>query len=101
MGVWHYRYATSGTVPSELETHWHEWISQRKEQVWQFTGKDWLQKTRNVHHRITHNGDFDSWKIFNRELDYSTLGLWLERVLHTPNATMGDSPKIAGMMDLL
>lgn len=29
MGVWHYRYATSGTAPSELETHWHEWMGAR------------------------------------------------------------------------
>ncbi len=101
MGVWHYRYATSGTAPSELETHWHEWIKARNELVWQFTGKEWICETKNVHHRITHNGDFNSWQIFNRQIDNTTLGLWLERVLHTPNATKGDSPKIAGMMDLL
>lgn len=35
------------------------------------------------------------------EIDSATLGLWLERVLHTPNATHGDSSNIAGMMDLL
>ena len=101
MGVWHYRYATSGTAPSELETHWHEWMGAKEQEVWRFTGKEWLCETRNVHHRITHNGDFNSWKIFGCDIDNSTLGLWLERVLHTPNATKGDSPKIAGMMDLL
>ena len=100
-GVWHYRYATSGTAPSELETHWHEWMGARKEEVYRFTGKEWICETKNVQHRITHNGDFDSWQIFNCDLDNKTLGLWLERVLHTPNATKGDSPKIAGMMDLL
>ena len=100
-GVWHYRYATSGTAPSELETHWHEWMGKRERKVWRFTGREWLCETKNVHHRITHNGDFDSWQIFNRDVDNSILGLWLERVLHTPNATKGDSPKIAGMMDLL
>ena len=101
VGVWHYRYATSGTAPSELETHWHEWMGARNQKIWQFTGKEWICTDKNVHHRITHNGDFDSWKIFNRTIDYANLGLWLERVLHTPNATKGDSPKIAGMMDLL
>ena len=30
----------------------------------------------------------------------SEVGLWLERVLHTPNSTNGDSPKIVGCMDL-
>ena len=66
MGVWHYRYATSGTAPSELETHWHEWMGARKEKVWRSTGKEWIYETKNVHHRITHNGDFDSWQIFNQ-----------------------------------
>ncbi|MGD1921922.1 MAG: hypothetical protein ACFCAD_25335 [Pleurocapsa sp.] len=100
-GVWHYRYATSGTASSKLETHWHEWIGARQEDVLLFADTEWTYKTKNVHHRITHNGDFESWRIFERDVDYKTLGLWLERVLHTPNATQGDSPKIAGMIDLL
>ncbi len=101
MGVWHYRYATSGTAPSELETHWHEWMRAREEKVWQFSNGQWNCETKNVNHRITHNGDFDSWRIFGKDIDFISLGLWLERVLHTPNATKGDSPKIAGLMDLL
>lgn len=100
-GVWHYRYGTSGAAPSVLETHWHEWMPAREEAVWQFREGQWQRETKNVNHRITHNGDFDSWQIFGREVDNATLGLWLEGVLHTPNATKGDSPKIAGMMDLL
>lgn len=100
-GIWHYRYATSGTPASELETHWHEWMEARNESVWRFTGREWLCEAKNVSHRITHNGDFDSWKIFARKIGNATLGLWLERILHTPNKTKGDSPKIAGMMDLL
>ena len=101
MGVWHYRYATSGTAPSELETHWHEWMGSRDREVWQFEDGKWIGAIKNVQHRITHNGDFDSWRILNRRVDNTTLGWWLERVLHTPNATKGDSPKIAGIMDLL
>jgi hypothetical protein len=54
-----------------------------------------------VNHRITHNGDFNTWMLFGEEIATTELGLWLERVLHTPNSTVGDSPKIAGMMDLL
>jgi hypothetical protein len=34
IGVWHYRFGTSGS-PSVLETHWHEWIPDRLEKVWQ------------------------------------------------------------------
>ena len=101
MGVWHYRYATSGSPPTELETHWHEWMGARNEKLWEFSQREWVCQQKNVNHRITHNGDFDSWMLFGKEIDNATLGLWLARVLHTPNATQGDSPKIAGLMDLL
>ena len=100
-GVWHYRYATSGSPPSELETHWHEWMGARTADVWRVCQGEWVCETQNVNHRITHNGDFDAWILFGQAVDNATLGLWLERVLHTPNATLGDSPKIAGVMDLL
>ena len=99
-GVWHYRFGTSGP-PAVAETHWHEWMSARPETVWQFVEGQWLCNQMNVNHRITHNGDFDSWNLYGREIDNKNLGLWLERVLQTPNHTQGDSPKIAGMIDLL
>ena len=99
-GVWHYRFGTSGP-PAVAETHWHEWMSARQENVWQFIEGQWLCQSINVNHRITHNGDFDSWKLYGEEVDNKKLGWWLERVLQTPNHTKGDSPKIAGMMDFL
>jgi hypothetical protein len=99
-GVWHYRFGTSGP-PSVLETHWHEWSPAHLETVWQNDNGQWKACLQNVNHRITHNGDFETWQLFGRLVDYTTLGLWLERVLHRPNQTVGDSPKIAGMMDLL
>ncbi len=99
-GVWHYRFGTSGP-PAILETHWHEWMAAREENVWQFIQGQWICQSINVNHRITHNGDFDSWKLYGEEVDNKELGLWLERVLQTPNYTQGDSPKIAGMMDFL
>ena len=76
-------------------------MSARDEKVWEFRKGEWTWQRKNVNHRITHNGDFDAWTLFGKEIDNATLGLWLERVLHTPNATKGDSPKIAGLMDLL
>jgi hypothetical protein len=99
-GVWHYRFGTSGP-PSVLETHWHEWSPPRLETVWQHTDSQWTTSLENVNHRITHNGDFTAWQLFGQLVDYKTLGLWLERVLQVPNQTVGDSPKIAGMLDLL
>ncbi len=100
VGVWHYRYATS-SPPAILETHWHEWMPARSARVWRVEGGQWLGDRQTVHHRITHNGDFDAWSLFGESVENAELGLWLERVLHTPNSTLGDSPKIAGMMDLL
>lgn len=100
IGAWHYRFGTSGP-PAVLETHWHEWMPARIQTVWQIENNQWLARQKNINHRITHNGDFDSWQLFGETVDFVSLGLWLERVLHTPNNTVGDSPKIAGMMDLL
>ena len=99
-GVWHYRFGTSGP-PAVLETHWHEWMSARYEKVWQFTEGQWIGQDMNVNNRITHNGDFDAWTLYGKSVENAELGLWLERVLQTPNHAKGDSPKIAGMMDLL
>jgi hypothetical protein len=100
VGIWHYRYATS-SPPAILETHWHEWMPARDADVWTVEQGKWTCNRQTVNHRITHNGDFDAWMIFGTAVENAHLGLWLERVLHTPNATLGDSPKIAGMMDLL
>jgi len=98
--AWHYRFGTSGP-PSVLETHWHEWCPARIDRVWQKINGRWTMKRHNINHRITHNGDFDGFLFFDKLVDYEKLGFWLERVLHCPNKTIGDSPKIAGMMDLL
>jgi hypothetical protein len=100
VGVWHYRYATS-SPPAILETHWHDWMPARSADVWRVEGGKWVCQSQTVNHRITHNGDFDAWMLFGEAVGNADLGLWLERVLHTPNTTLGDSPKIAGLMDLL
>ncbi|MGL6338527.1 MAG: hypothetical protein ACRC80_05220, partial [Waterburya sp.] len=99
-GVWHYRFGTSGP-PAVIETHWHEWMSARIERVWEFSDGQWVCQDKNVNHRITHNGDFDAWTLYGQEVPNGVLGLWLERALHTYNYALGDSPKIAGMIDLL
>gem|GEM_PF-6130166 len=100
VGAWYYRFGTSGLL-SVLETHWHEWSPARIERVWSLDRGHWQSWPKLVNHRITHNGDFDGWLWFGELVDYPSLGLWLERVLHVPNQTVGDSPKIAAMIDLL
>jgi hypothetical protein len=98
--AWHYRFGTSGP-PSVLETHWHEWCPARVDRIWEQHDGLWSVTEKNINHRITHNGDFEGFRLFKRVVDYETLGLWLERVLHVANKTLGDSPKIAGMLDIL
>ncbi len=100
MGVWHYRYATS-SPPSLLETHYHQWLPARLKQVWQVENGQWVKRSKIINHCITHNGDFDGWIFKDQLIDNAQLGLWLEAVLHTSNNTLGDSPKIAGIIDLL
>jgi len=39
-----------------------------------------------VNHRITHNGDFDAWTIFDDSVE-NDLGLWLDTSTAYPNAT--------------
>lgn len=101
VGVWHYRYTANSTPPSESETYWHEWIGEQERTVWQFVAGEWFNTVKNVHHCITHNGDFDSWQIFADRVDLPTLKLWLARVLDTPQKQGESSIIIAGMMDLL
>ena len=50
---------------------------------------------------LSHNGDFDRYDLFDHSLTCAMLGEWLSRVLHQSNALQGDSPKIAGMIELL
>lgn len=100
VAIYHYRYGTS-SAPSEIETHWHQWLSRRKVQGWALVGGK-LRKLRiAVQNRITHNGDFDEWKIFGKLLSNAEVGAWLARVLGVAHPAKGDSPKAAGMIDLL
>ncbi len=102
----HYRFGTS-SAPSKLETHPHQWMKSRMARVWTMAGGRYVSQMRPLATVITHNGDLDEWKgwhswnSWGKGIDVSVVGPWLERVLHTPNSTKGDSPKIAGLMDLL
>ena len=98
----HTRFATSSPNKEE-ELHPHEWEPAHEESVWRYNataGEFQSEKAMVVLH-ITHNGDFDILEAFGQKLVVDDVGLWLERVLHCPNSLRGDSPKIAGCMDLL
>jgi len=96
----HYRYGTS-SAPAVKETHPHQWIPEKKVPTWILAGGKPVRKKIRWAHVITHNGDFDDFFIFGRDQSNFHIGKWLEHVLHTPHAATGDSPKIAGMIDLL
>jgi len=99
--VGHTRFATS-SINVEPELHPHEWVPKRLERIWRMSpaGKfDQVELEYCLH--LTHNGDFDAMDMYSTTIVNGEIGLWLERVLHTPNNTRGDSPKLAGMMDVM
>lgn len=98
--IGHDRYGTS-SAPKKDETHPHQWMPDRMVEMWTIKDGHWLRGPANLGTVIAHNGDFESFRLYGQEVPNGILGLWLERVLQTPNQTEGDSPKIAGMMDLL
>lgn len=100
--IGHTRFATS-SVNVVPELHPHEWVAFHDEIIWMFnadTGRFERSKTQFGLH-ITHNGDFDAMEAYSSIMVVDEIGLWLERALHYPNHTRGDSPKVAGCMDLM
>jgi len=93
--IGHTRFATA-SLPAVMETHPHEWTPFGKARVWTFEGGSFVQSERPIGIHLTHNGDLDDVHLFHRMVPVGELGLWLERVLHCPNSTRGDSPKGAG-----
>lgn len=102
MACWHYRFGTSGP-PAVRETHWLEWTPARRRRLWRLTAQQqWQQTWQTVHHRITHNGDFEAFACFGATIDVaSSLGSWLEKALEQPSPAVVDSARIAGLMDLM
>jgi hypothetical protein len=98
----HTRFATA-SLPALRETHPHAWCAPTLSRVfWVFRGGAFTpDHARTITLQLTHNGDLDALRLFKRDVGVAELGLWLERVLHAPNDTRGDSPKAAGMCDLL
>jgi len=98
----HSRFGTSSS-PAVNETHPHQWLGSQREVVWRFDTStvSWRREETTVCISVTHNGDFDAFEIYGQTVSNGTLGLWLSRVLHHTNHAKGDSPKFAGLMDLL
>eukprot|EP00953_Heterococcus_sp_UTEX-ZZ885_P037101 19090-Heterococcus_DN1.PRE.1 len=110
------RFAT-GSKNRVEELHPHEWVQFCNEDVWMlWEGAFQCVKGVKVGIHITHNGDFEAMEAFGTMYITSSklaivctaaysaaaraatatneeLGMWLERVLHSPNDCKGDSPK--------
>ena len=102
MVCWHDRFGTSGP-PAVQETHWLEWTPPRQRRLWRrIANQRWEHTWQTVHHRITHNGDFETSESFEISIDVaSMLGAWLEKALAQPSSAVVDSARIAGLMDLM
>lgn len=99
----HSRFGTS-SVPAVMETHPHQWVPGGTScTFWSFKdGAGWKREHTTCCITITHNGDFDAWRPYRETtIDVGTLGLWLDRVLCRRHLAAGDSPKVAGVMELL
>jgi len=98
----HSRFGTS-SAPSVIDTHPHQWEPAKKELLWKFNSETRLWEVEMVHFSIviTHNGDFDGWRPYDEMVGNREIGLWLERILQYPNHSKGDSPKLAGLMNLM
>lgn len=98
----HSRFGTS-SPPAVMETHPHQWSPTTNCAFWSWN-KDcgWHRRICSYTLCITHNGDFDAWTPYRKTtLGVSDLHLWLQHVLAVRNSTSGDSPNIAGVLELL
>ena len=100
--IGHTRFATS-SQNYEPELHPHEWCPFKNEVLWMMnpTSRRFERVVAKFGIHISHNGDFDALNCYNQHATNGEVGLWLERVLHQPNHLKGDSPKIAGCLDLM
>lgn len=97
----HVRFGTS-SAPSEIETHPHQWLPNRETARWvKNQNGTWTRSQIVLGSFISHNGDFDDYRIGGKMRGNGDVGAWLEQVLGYSNPALGDSPKAAGMMDFL
>ena len=107
----HTRFATSSKASFD-GTHPHQWSERRVYNVHSI-GSQSLSSVNDsgggtlrprqiaIENFITHNGDFDFFRVNGKFYDVEILQLWLENVLHVPMPTTVDSAAVAGVIDLL
>mmetsp|Transcript_20619 Transcript_20619/g.38452 ORF Transcript_20619/g.38452 Transcript_20619/m.38452 type:complete len:1386 (+) Transcript_20619:39-4196(+) len=103
----HLRFATSSRNMVS-ESHPHIWCPWARSNQWKLLpdpdapSKFTFQRFENKSsgHVLTHNGDFDAVRLYDKVVPMKQVGLWLERILHCPNTVDSDSAKIAGYFDV-
>ena len=102
----HTRFATS-SVASFEGTHPHSWSERREYRVYSFGVGNKQHRTKpapssvGVENYVTHNGDFEFFRVDGRYHDVAAVQRWLEILLGSPMPASVDSAAIAGVMDLL
>jgi hypothetical protein len=69
--------------------------------AWDADARALVPRSATVVINVTHNGDFDALSAYGGLALNRKLGFWLEHVLQQRNSARGDSPKLAGMLELL
>ena len=103
----HTRFATSSKATFD-GTHPHRWCPPSKRRMYNLSivassppSTSTHPNVIHVENYITHNGDFDYYKVNNKMYDVQTIQKWLVYVTRCPMPASVDSCAIAGMMDLL
>ncbi len=96
----HSRYGTS-SAPAVKETQPHTWLPERKTPVWSIDNGVMPRgaQTRRVSTFVTHNGDFDFWELYGKQVSFDQVAVWLKKVLGVGHPAKGDTPKLAGVID--
>ncbi|KAG2426569.1 hypothetical protein HXX76_012887 [Chlamydomonas incerta] len=99
----HTRFATS-SQPSEAESHPHQWSPPVSIPVWRTCrakGGRLEQRPENFGVWITHNGDFDFWRLMGQDRTHNDVAAFLTAALGTPSPAKCDSVRVAGMIEML
>ena len=80
-------------------THPHQWVPPKKYKVFHgfpFSGRPLDTVQANMETFVTHNGDFELFKIFSKFYELAEIQDWLERVTYCKRPGNVDSAAIAG-----
>jgi hypothetical protein len=94
----HTRFATSSKASFE-GTHPHLWSKRRNYRIYDANSNQ--STLTSVENYITHNGDFEFFKVNGKYYDVEVVQHWLEHVLGCPMPATVDSSAIAGVIDVL